>query len=815
MRVLKFGGTSVSNAKRFITAANIIESNKNDEQIAIVLSAPANVTNHLVQMINDATENKFLSKTTNDVEQIFFSLLKNILDQNEPINIEYIKKHLNYEFTNLKYQLYRISLLKHCSDNIYASVISIGERLCVFVMKELLKSRGHHITIINPQEKLLAIGHYLNSTVDIIESTNRIQSTDIPKQNIILMAGFIAGNEFGELVLLGRNGSDYSAAVLAVCLNANCCIIWTDVNGIYTCDPRKVINTRFLKSLSYIEAIELSYLGARILHPRTIAPLAQLKIPCVIKNIMHPELSGTVISEQCFQHNSYITGITSLDNIVMLNFSGAGINNTANIINRICNIISKICVSAILIIKSSSECNISFCITNNEYLCIKNVFKKAFHLEIQTGLLKPITIIKHLSIISIVGYQINKSHALPAKIFSALSNTKINTIATVQNFSGHSISVVVDSNKSITGMQAIHQMLFHTDQIIEVFLIGVGGVGSTLLKQIYSQKPLLRQKNINICVHGIANSKGLLLNMDTEIDLSNWESTLHNSNKLYNINYLNGLMKTFNLINPVIIDCTASQMIADQYVNFLSNGFHVITSNKKANTSSWKAYQKIRHIAIKYHRKFLYNTNVGAGLPIIENLQHLLNAGDKLLEFSGILSGSLSFIFGKLDEGISLSKATKMACEMGFTEPDPRDDLSGLDVARKLLILAREAGYKLELNDIQIKPILPIDIRDIKNPEQFITILSQFDDEFAKRVLKAQNNNKVLRFIGTIKHHGICEVKLDEVDTNHPLYKIKNGENALVFYSDYYKPIPLVIRGYGAGNAVTAAGIFADLFRIL
>lgn len=800
MRVLKFGGSSLADFDCLKRVKQLIESQAG-EQALVVLSAPGGMTDQLVELAKLAEQGVDYS--------VQWQALLNRADSLKR-EVEQLDSGVAHwpSFAELSDKLAGVKLLKHCPEQVNAFVISFGERVSVALIVAML---GQRVTYLEATQCIETQGGYLDAEVNLVASEQRFAEVlKSQPADFYIMPGFTGVNNQGELTTLGRNGSDYSAAVAAACLKAEVCQIWTDVDGVYNADPRFIKKASKVDSLSYKEAMELSYFGAKVLHPKTILPCAKVGVPCEIKNTHNPDVPGSVISNEC-QSGETVKAISSLENLAMLTVSGPGMKGKVGMAARVFSALANDNVSIVLITQSSCEFSISFCVHEEDLNLALSALEQAFELESQAGLIEPVQVQRELAIVTLVGDNMKAHKGLAAKFFDSLAQAQVNIVAIAQDSTESAISAVVDGALCNDAVKVCHENFFTHVPSIDVFLLGCGLVGQELVKQLEKQQDWLAKRNVKLNLYGVANSRKLLLDANG-IEFGAWQAQLEQQISGFELAKVEQFVRENHLINPVLVDCSSSQQLADQYYDFLDAGFHVVAANKKANTGSFEYYQSLKSAAQKRQRKFLYETNVGAGLPVLDNLQLLFGAGDELLSFNGILSGSLSYMFGVLEDGLSLSEATAKAKANGFTEPDPRDDLSGTDVARKLLIIARESGLELELSDIEVEAVVPESFALGTSVDEFMAKLPELDAPFADKIQSAASEGKVLRYVGSIEN-GKCKVGIEAVDKQHALYDIRDGENALAILSQYYQPRPFVIRGYGAGAEVTSAGVFADILK--
>lgn len=808
MLIQKFGGSSLASLDSFTAAAAIISQAASDEKVVVVLSAMYGITDLLENAISAAVEGGDFKSVLAGINEKEQDMLQAMQDRgmDSPLALEFLQKQLQ----RLGSRLEGVALLEQCPPQVRAEILSAGESFSSRLMCDLLNAQGHaaawsETSILPPANE-----SYTDSLVDIEAATPLLQQATSGEQRILILPGFYGVNAAGKPQLLGRNGSDYSAACVALALKARSCEIWKDVDGFFTADPRIVASAKCLDEVSYEEAMELSFFGAKVISAKALTPLMSGGIPCVIKNTYHPDLSGTLIHSNT-EKPAVVRGISHLDDVASITLQGGGMRGRVGVARRVMEALANESISVLLIVQTSSEYSITLCVRSNEANRARKALTEAFHFELLHGLISGVSVKDQRSVITLVGDGMNHYRGIAARFLSAVSAAGVNVEVIAQGSTECAIAVVVEKQAAKAALRACHTALFSHTSHIDVILLGCGNVGSALLQQFQNQNSNLTADHKSLSVRAIANSRKILIGHD-KVELENWQQDLEDNGVPWTVDDVIAIRKDLGLLNPTIIDCTSNEALAAEYANFLANGFNVVAANKKANTTSMSYYREMRTVAARHSRRFMYETNVGAGLPIIDTLQSLMRSGDELQSFGGILSGSLSMIFGLLEDGVSFSAAVDKAMQLGFTEPDPRDDLSGMDVARKLLIIAREVGMELELSDIEVEGVIEAGFAADAGNDELIDRLKELDQAFAARIETARADGCVLRYIGRIEN-GHCSVSVDAVPQDKPLGSIRDGENALVLHSRYYQPIPLVLRGYGAGADVTAAGVFGDLLR--
>lgn len=809
MRVLKFGGSSVANSSKIKEVKKIIKNHPEDKKI-VVVSALGNTTDHLVQAGKLACEgNIAYKKIINEIRQLHTETVNQLLKETDKDSaLQETDKFL----ISLEQFLNGIFLIKEASAKSLDYVLSFGERLSANIMSKTIDNACY----IDCRDCIKTDNTFGSAKVDFDLSAPLVTATFQSVEKTPVVPGFIASTAQNETSTLGRGGSDFTAAILASILEVEALEIWTDVDGFMTADPRKVKKAFPISSLSYAETMELSHFGASVIYTPTVQPVYQKNIPVIIKNTLNPSAKGTLIVDKSSNGaQNPIKGISSIDNIALLTVQGSGLIGVTGTSRRLFSALASQDVNIVLISQASSEYSISFAVSPEDKEKAVQAIKQEFEIEMVHKNIIHINIEENLSIVAIVGENMKKTPGISAKLFNSLGRNGINVIAIAQGSSELNISIVIDCKSLKKALNVIHEEFFLSDYIqLNLFQVGFGTVGGDLLSQInQQQEKLLNDHGLKINVAGIADIDSMIFN-EEGINLDTYSQALKNDGEKSDLQKFVDKMKEMNLRNSVFIDCTASKAVSALYKQVLNSYISVVVANKIACSSGYSLYEDLKKISLKRGVKFLYETNVGAGLPVIKTIGELIKSGDKIVKLEAVLSGTLNFIFNELSEEIPMSKAIKMALEKGYSEPDPRIDLSGIDVLRKILILSRESGYKLEQSDILTKPFLPDEYLQTKSLEEFWNIIPNVDAEFEEKREKLSAENKRWRYVAKLEN-GTGSIQLMEVDSKHPFYYLEGSDNIVSITTERYIEQPMIIKGAGAGAAVTATGVFADIIRVV
>ena len=812
MKVLKFGGTSVANAQNINLVLNIAAENSQSDSLAVVVSAFSGVTDLLVlAAANASNKNKEYKEIIAQIEQKHkdaIDILIPITDQSDLINT------INNEINHLKTLLDGCYLLGELSNRTSDTILSFGELLSSQIIAQAMQQKVKIATFKDSREIIKTNNQFGKAVVDF-EITDRLINDYFASNNakITVLPGFIASSIDGNNTTLGRGGSDYTAAILAAALNVSQLEIWTDVNGMYTANPKIVKQAQPIETISYQEAMELSHFGAKVLYPPTIQPVLGKNIPIYIKNTFEPEAFGTLISSNKNENENPIKGISHIDKIALLTLEGSGMIGVSGCSKRLFAVLSNENINVIFITQASSEHSICIGILNQDAEIAEKSINKAFELEITQTKIDKCIVEKDLCIVALVGENMKNHQGLSGKMFSTLGKNNVNIRAIAQGASERNISVVINESDVKKALNTLHERFFEDNtKQLNLFVMGVGNVGEKFIEQINQQKKFLKENlKINLRVIAISNSRKMLFDEDG-ISLKDWQNALNGAETADKELFIQKV-KQLNLRNSIFVDITANEVVSQTYEHYLRDNIAVVTCNKIACASVYENYSNLKRLSRKYNAPFLFETNVGAGLPIIDTLKHLIASGDKVNKIQAVLSGSLNFIFNNFSETYNFHDVVKEAGVQGFTEPDPKIDLSGVDVARKILILIRESGYKMEIDEIQNNAFLPKACMETTNNDDFFNSLTANASHFEQLLVQAKEKDSRLKFVATFEN-GKASVGLEFIPKESPFYNLEGKDNIVQFYTDRYVDQPLLIKGAGAGAAVTASGIFADVIRI-
>ena len=808
MKVLKFGGTSVGSVESILSLKAIVEKEAQEQPIIVVVSALGGITDKLIatsvlaQKGDEAWKDEFQAM----VER-HHKMIDTIIT--DPRKREQLFNIVDSLFEQLRSIYFGVYLIHDLSKKTQDAIVSYGERLSSNIVATLVQGAKWY----DSREFIKTMRKNNKNTLDS-ELTNRlVRRTFSDLQRISLVPGFISKDrDTDEITNLGRGGSDYTAAIIAAALDADILEIWTDVDGFMTADPRVIKTAYTIKELSYIEAMELCNFGAKVVYPPTIYPVCVKNIPIRVKNTFNPDSEGSIIKQKVANNDKPIKGISSINGTTLITVAGLSMVGVIGVNRRIFTALADNGISVFMVSQASSENSTSIGVRDQDAAEAVEVLNGEFAKEIETGAMFPMHAESGLATIAVVGENMKHVPGIAGKLFGTLGRAGISMIACAQGASQTNISFVVKSEHLRKALNAIHDSFFLSEyKVLNLFVCGVGTVGGQLLEQIHDQyEELKRTKRLKLNVVGIATSKKALFNRDG-IDLANYRQLLADAPES-NDKKLRDAIIEMNCFNSVFVDCTASKDVAEIYQPLLEHNISVIAANKIAASSSYEKYALLKETALARGVFFRYETNVGAGLPIIGTINDLRNSGDVILKIEAVLSGTLNFIFNELSADVTMSEAVRRAKEQGYSEPDPRIDLSGKDVIRKLVILAREAGYKVEKTDVEKHLFIPDEFFE-GSIEEFWKNLPQLDADFEARRKQLDAEGKRWRFVATFDH-GKLSVALKEVDSTHPFYNLQGSNNIVALTTERYREYPMLIQGYGAGASVTAAGVFANIMSI-
>ena len=808
MKVLKFGGSSVANSENIKKVLAIVAKASKNQKIVVVVSAFGKTTNKLLVASNDALENIHIAKEILEtIKAQHYQVIDDLITTNKTV----VSEEITYLFDRLTSIYEGIFLLQELSDKTLAKVCSFGERLSSYIIANAAKEvfdAAHK----ESRDLIITNNDHLNTQVNFKITNEKI--TSFFKENesqVTVFGGFISSNIAGEITTLGRGGSDLSASIYAAALNAEELQIWTDVPGMFTANPSVVKQAYPISEISYEEAMELSHFGAKVLYPPTIQPALRKEIPIRIKNTFHPEKLGTLICKNPNNKNE-VKGISHIENISLITLEGGGMVGIPGFSKRLFETLSLQKINVVFITQASSEHSICVGVYENDAKKAKELLDETFSSEIERKKIKPINTENDLAIIAVVGESMKNHQGLSGQMFSALGRNNVNIRAIAQGASEKNISAVINKRDAKKALNILHEQFFEERiKQLNLFVTGVGNVGERFLAQVHQQEKFLKENlKLNIRVIGISNSRKMFFDSNG-IDLNNWKENLENG-AATSLDLFREKVKECNNRNSVFIDNTANQQVSEVYEKYLRESISVVTCNKIACASSFHNYKTLKEVSKKYNASFLFETNVGAGLPIIDTLKNLINSGDRVQKIQAVLSGSLNYVFNNFDENASFHDVVTAAQKEGYTEPDPTIDLSGVDVARKILILARESGYQLELDAISNNSFLPADSLKTNNNKDFYASLTKNEVHFQNIYKEAKNKNCRLKYVAEFID-GKANVGLQHIAPEHPFYNLEGSDNIVLFFTNRYPENPLIIKGAGAGADVTASGIFADVIR--